>query len=226
MYKTASDIHITITAVKEQQQKMMPTDRDRNESKQGASPLVQPQQQSSRTSNASSFLKWRSHRTHEQSQISRDPLRQNADVQDTGQNNKTQVQERTVHADAVAGKGIGQRHLFLPYQSAIQGVVDYGLGLTTPSQPNVLKLDRVQNEDTRVILETTKDTSIETMPPMETRHKVEQVKAYLHAMRNPNNPFHDAIKEEAGYRLAQCKSWMVKKNSQSSLWIASHSWSK
>ena len=70
--------------------------RVRNQSKQGASPVLHPQQQSSRTSNASSLLQWRSHRTHEQSQIPRDPLRQNADAQDAVRINKTQVQERTV----------------------------------------------------------------------------------------------------------------------------------
>ena len=43
---------------------------------------------------------------------------------------------------------------------------------------------------------------------METRHKVEQVKAYLNAMQNPKNPFHDAVKEEKGCRLARGKSWM------------------
>ena len=78
----------------------------------------------------------------------------------------------------------------------------------------MLKLDRVQNEAMRVILGTTKDTPIETMrylldlPSMETRHKVEQVKAYLNAMQNPKNPLHDAVKEEKGCRLARGKSWM------------------
>ena len=43
---------------------------------------------------------------------------------------------------------------------------------------------------------------------METRHKVEQVKAYLNAMQNPKNPLHDAVKEEKGCRLARGKSWM------------------
>ena len=43
---------------------------------------------------------------------------------------------------------------------------------------------------------------------METRHKVEQVKAYLNAMQNPKNPLHDAAKEEKGCRLARGKSWM------------------
>ena len=43
---------------------------------------------------------------------------------------------------------------------------------------------------------------------METRHKVEQVKAYLNAMQNPKNPLHDAVKEEKGCRLATGKSWM------------------
>ena len=43
---------------------------------------------------------------------------------------------------------------------------------------------------------------------MDTRHKVEQVKTYLNAMQNSKNPFHDAVKEEKGCRLARGKSWM------------------
>ena len=83
-------------------------------------------------------------------------------------------------------------------------VTDYGLGLTNLSQSNLLMLNREQNEAIRVILGTTKDTPIETMrylldlPSMETRHKVEQVKAYLNAMQNPQNPFHDAVKKRRG----------------------------
>ena len=96
----------------------------------------------------------------------------------------------------------------------ILSVIDYGLGLTTLSQSNLLKLDTVQNEAMTVILGTTKDTPIETMrylldlPSMETRHKVKQVKAYLNAMQNPKYPLHDAVKEEKGCRLARDKSWM------------------
>ena len=112
----------------------------------------------------------------------------------------------------MASKGIEQRHLFLLCQSVILSVIDYGLGLTTLSQSNLLKLDRVQNEAMRVILGTTKDTPIETMrylldlSSMETRHKVEQVKAYLNVMQNPKNPLHDAIKEEKWSRLTRGKS--------------------
>ena len=59
------------------------------------------------------------------------------------------------------------------------------------AQTNPLNLDRVQNEAMRVILGTTKDTPIETtrfmldLPPMQTRQKVEQIKAYFRAVRNP-----------------------------------------
>ena len=73
---------------------------------------------------------------------------------------------------AKAGKGIKQRHLFLLNQSVVLSVIDYGLGLTTMTQTNLLKLDRVQNEAMRIILGTTKDTPTETMldfPPMKTR---------------------------------------------------------
>ena len=98
---------------------------------------------------------------------------------------------------ATASKRIEQRHLFLWYQSVILSVIDYGLGFTTLSQFNLLKFDRVQNEAMKVILETTRDTPIEAMryllelSSMETRHKVEQVKAYLCAMKKP---LHDAVK--------------------------------
>ena len=107
-----------------------------------------------------------------------------------------------------------QRYLFLLYQSVILSVIGYGLGLTTPTQSNPLKLNRVQSDAMRVILGTTKDTSIEAMcylldlPPVEARHKVEQVKAYLNEMENPKNPLHNAVKEEKGFRLARDKSWM------------------
>ena len=47
-----------------------------------------------------------------------------------------------------------------------------------------------------------------SLPSMETRHKVEHVKAYLNAMQNPKNPFHDAVKDEKGCRLARGKSWI------------------
>ena len=83
---------------------------------------------------------------------------------------------------AMAAKGIEQRHLFLLYQSVVLSVIDYGLGLTTMAQTNLLKLDRVQNEAMRVTLRTTNDTPTETMrfvlylPPTQTRQKVEQAK--------------------------------------------------
>ena len=132
---------------------------------------------------------------------------------------------------AMASKGIEQRHLFLLYQSVILSVIDYGVGLTTLSQSNLLKLDRVQNEAMRVILGTTKDTPIETMlylldlPSMETRHKVEQVKAYLNAMQNPKNLLHDAVKEEKGCRQEASHGW-AKQNNQSSVCAVSQSSSK
>ena len=102
IYKTANDIHTVVTAVPEQLQKsvtLVPRDRVQNQSKQGVSPMVHLQQQSSRASNASSLLQWRSHRTHEQPQIPRDPLQQKVDIQDAGRINKTQVEERTVRAE-------------------------------------------------------------------------------------------------------------------------------
>ena len=55
-----------------------------------------------------------------------------------------------------------------------------------------------------VILRTIKNTPIETMrflldlPPMQTRQKVEQVKAYFITIENPHNPLHETVKDEKG----------------------------
>ena len=115
----------------------------------------------------------------------------------------------------MAAKSIEKYHLVLLYQGVLLSVIDYGLGLTTLSPSNLLKLDRVQNEATRVILGTTKDTPIETMrylldlPPMETRHKVEQVKKGI-SMRCRIPGIHSTMlsKKKKGCRLARGKSWM------------------
>ena len=86
----------------------------------------------------------------------------------------------------------------------------------TMTQAYLPKLDRVQNEAMRVILGITKDTCtpIETMrfildlPPLQTTHKVEQVKVYFSAVGNPNNPLHEPVKDTKGCRLGRGKSWM------------------
>ena len=43
---------------------------------------------------------------------------------------------------------------------------------------------------------------------MQTKQKVEQVKAYFSAVENPHNPFHEAVKDTEGCGLGRCKSWM------------------
>ena len=93
----------------------------------------------------------------------------------------------------------------------ILSVVDYVLGLTTLSQSNPLKLDRMQSEAMSHSGEQQKTYPLRPcflldLPSMEARHKVEQVKAYFSAMHNPKNPLHDAIKEKKGCTLARFKS--------------------
>ena len=46
------------------------------------------------------------------------------------------------------------------------------------------------------------------LPPMQTRQKVEQVKAYFSAVGNPHDAFHQAVKDTKGCRLGWGKSWM------------------
>ena len=58
IYKTVCDTHTAVTAVQEELENvtMVPRDRVPNQSTQGARPVVHPQLQSSRASNASSIL--------------------------------------------------------------------------------------------------------------------------------------------------------------------------
>ena len=46
------------------------------------------------------------------------------------------------------------------------------------------------------------------LPPMQTRQKVEQAKAYFSAVEIPHNPLHEAVKDTKGCRLVRVKSWM------------------
>ena len=81
------------------------------------------------------------------------------------------------------------------------------------AQTNLLKLNRVRNEAMRVILGTTKDTPTETMrfmidlPPVQTRHKVEQVEAYFSTVESHHSPLREAVKDTMGCRLVRGKSW-------------------
>ena len=217
IYKTASDVSTAVTAVQEQLEKVshwcQETESEISPSKAHAPWCTLNNKAVGQAMPAVSFSGEAIERTNS--------LRHLGIHFDRMLTYKTQVESTKVRCKkglselkAMASKGIEHRLLFLLYQSVILSVMDYGLGLTTLSQSNLLKLGRVQNEAVRVSLGTTKDTPIETMrylldlPPMETRHKVEQVKAYLNAMQNLENPLHDAVKEEKGCRLARGKSWM------------------
>ena len=73
-----------------------------------------------------------------------------------------------------------------------------------------------------VILGTSKETLTETISfmldhsrnhkvhatPVQTRQKVEQVKAYFIDGENPHNPLHEAVKDTKGCRLGRGKSWL------------------
>ena len=45
-------------------------------------------------------------------------------------------------------------------------------------------------------------------PPMQTKQKVEHVKAYFSVVENPHNPLHEVVKDTNGCRLGGGKSWM------------------
>ena len=109
----------------------------------------------------------------------------------------------------VATKGIEQRHLFLLYQGVSVSVTDYGPGLTTMAQTNLLKLDRVQNEAMPVRLGTTKDTPIQTMRfmldllPGQSIHQYRRKSPQLTPRSRER---HNGM--QMGCRLGRGKSWM------------------
>ena len=112
---------------------------------------------------------------------------------------------------AMAAKDIELRHLFLLYQSVTLSITDYCLGLTTLSQSSLLKEGGKRSHDKCMCYPL-------DLPSVETRQKVEQVKAYLTAMQNPKNSLLDAVKEERGRRLAS-HVW-ARQNSESSMRVA------
>ena len=77
-------------------------------------------------------------------------------------------------------------------------VLDYGLRLTTMSQIDLPKMDRVENDEPLVILGTSRDTLIVTKPvmlelaPMQIRQTADQVKADLSVVEIPHNPLRAA----------------------------------
>ena len=102
-------------------------------------------------------------------------------------------------------------------------VIDYSLGLTTLSNSNLLKLDRVQNEALRVSLGTIKDIPIEAMsyrldlPSMETRQGGASQSASQCDVES---------QEVEGCRLPEASHGWAKQNNQFSLCVASESPSK
>ena len=132
----------------------------------------------------------------------------------------------------MASKSIKQRHLFLLYQSVILSVIDYGLSLTTLSQSNLLKLDRVQNEAMRVILGTTKDTPIETMrylldlSSMETDIRWSKSRRISMLCRIPRIHSTMLSKKKRGVDWQEASHGWAKQNNQFSMCAVSQSSSK
>ena len=235
IYKTASDIHTAVTAVQEQleivSQWCPETESEINPSKAQALCLTLNNEGVGQAIPAVSFNGEPIERMNS--------LRYLGIHFDTMLTCKTQVESTKLRSKrglsalkTMASKYTKQRHLFLLYQTVILSVIDCGLGLTTLSQSNLLKLDRVLNEALRVILGTTKDAHIEVMrylldlPFVESRHKVEQVKHISMQCRIPRIHSTMLSKKKRGVDWQEaCHGW-AKQNSQSSLRAVSQSSSK
>ena len=196
IYKTTSDIHTAIIAVQEQLEKVshwcQETESEINPNKAQALWCTLTNKAVGQAMPAVSFIGEVIEHTNSFRYLGIHfdrMLMYKMQVEST----KLRCKKRLSAFKAKASKGIKLYHLFLLYQSVILSVIDYGLGLTTLSQSDLLKLDRVLNEAMRVSLETTKDTPIEAMrylldlPSMETRHKAEQVKCISMRCRIPRN---------------------------------------
>ena len=163
-YKTASDVHTAITAVQEQLEKVsqwcQETESEINPCKAQSLRITLNNKAVGQAMPAVSFKGEVIEHTNS--------LRYFGIHLDRMLTSKTQVESIKLGCknglstlEAMDAKGIEQRHLFLLYQTVILSVLDYNLCLTTLSQSNLLRLDRVQNEAIRVVSETTKDTPIE-----------------------------------------------------------------
>ena len=64
------------------------------------------------------------------------------------------------------------------------------------------------------------------LTPIQTRQKVEQVKAYFSAIKIPTNPLHKAVKDAKGCGLGQGKSWMGQASATGSKYASWQSSSK
>ena len=235
IYKTSSDISTAVTAVQEQLEKVshwcQETESEINPSKAQALWCTLNNKAVGQAMPAVSFNGEAIERTNS--------LRYLGMHFDRMLTFKTQVESTKLRCKkgmsalkAMASKGIEQRHLFLLYQSVILSVIDYGLGLTTLSQSNLLKLDRVQNEAMRVILGTTKDTPIETMRYLLNCHPWKQdirwSKSRRISMRRRIPRIHSTMlsKKKRGVDWLEASHGWAKQNNQSSVCAVTQSSSK
>ena len=112
---------------------LVPRDRVQTQFKQGASPVVHHQQQSSRGRNASSLLQRRSYSTHEQTRMPQTHFVRLLTHTMRVESTKHRYRKGLSALKAMAAKGIEQYHLFLLYHNAILKINDHGLDRTTLS---------------------------------------------------------------------------------------------
>ena len=122
---------------------MVPRDRVRNQPKQGASCVVCPKQQNSRTGQCQWSLP--TEKSYNARTVS-DTLGYTSTECSRTRYRSISTRVQLWSVDAMAAKGIEQRRLLLLHQCVILCVIDYSLGLTTLSQSNLLKLDRAKME--------------------------------------------------------------------------------
>ena len=118
------------------------------------------------------------------------------------------------------------------YQRVIASVIDYGLGLTTLSKSNLLKLDRVQNKAMTVSLGSTKDTPLRPCATDWTCHPwkrdIRWIKSQSISVRYRIPRIHSTMlsKKKRGVDWQEARHGWAKQNSPSSMFAASQSSSK
>lgn len=78
-------------------------------------------------------------------------------------------------------------------------VLDYGLGILTLSNSQFERMEKVQNEGMRTILECTRDNPVVTLrhklgwSSKRSRYMKAQIKAYMHIICDSHNPLNGSI---------------------------------
>jgi hypothetical protein len=114
----------------------------------------------------------------------------------------------------MAAANCEKRNLVLLYHGLVLSVIEYALAILTLNNTQINKLERIQNEAMRIILECTRDPSCKAMKylldfsTIQNRISLCRARAYLRISAETQHPLHSEMRSKKGDRLKRGKSWM------------------